>query len=190
LVRCQFLGLPEKERKVFLFENCIDVKGKKYNSPVLAAAHAVSTEVYALAMNCKPEEIAAKWEQAQLQPIKTRIVDSGPVQDEIHMGDRLLKHGGLEEFPIPISTPGFDNAPYFSAGNWVSKDPDTGIYNVGNYRGYDQESIKGGLSQYATPAPPHTQGEVQKERLTVNAGGGGYRAHSKRRACGGDQTPL
>jgi 4-hydroxy-3-polyprenylbenzoate decarboxylase len=135
LVRWQFRGLHEEERKAFLFENSISVGGKKYNTPVLAAAHAASTEVYALAMNCRPEEITKKWEQAHLHPIKTRLVDSGPVQEEIHMGDHLLEHGGLEEFPIPISTPGFDNAPYFSAGNWVSKDPETGVYNVGNYRG-------------------------------------------------------
>jgi len=36
---------------------------------------------------------------------------------------------------VPISTPGFDNAPYLSAGHYITKDPDSGIQNVGNYRG-------------------------------------------------------
>ena len=36
---------------------------------------------------------------------------------------------------MPISTPGFDNAPYLSAGHYITKDPDTGLQNVGNYRG-------------------------------------------------------
>jgi 4-hydroxy-3-polyprenylbenzoate decarboxylase len=36
--------------------------------------------------------------------------------------------------PVPISTPGFDNAPYLTSANWITKDPDTGIYNIGNYR--------------------------------------------------------
>ncbi len=135
LVRWEFRGLPDNERKAFLFEKTVDAKGRNYDTPVLVAAHAPSREVYALAMNCRPEEIMTKWEQAQLHPIASKIVDSGPVQEEVHIGDALLEHGGLDEFPIPISTPGFDNAPYFSAGNWVSKDPDTGIYNVGNYRG-------------------------------------------------------
>ena len=36
--------------------------------------------------------------------------------------------------PVPISTPGFDNAPYLTSANWVTKDPETGIYNIGNYR--------------------------------------------------------
>jgi 4-hydroxy-3-polyprenylbenzoate decarboxylase len=36
---------------------------------------------------------------------------------------------------VPISTPGWDNAPYLSAGHYITRDPDTGIQNVGNYRG-------------------------------------------------------
>ena len=41
----------------------------------------------------------------------------------------------LDGLPVPISTPGWDNAPYLSAGHYITKDPDTGIQNVGNYRG-------------------------------------------------------
>ena len=47
----------------------------------------------------------------------------------------LLAHGGLGEFPIPISTPGFDASPYTTASNWITKDPETGWTNTGNYRG-------------------------------------------------------
>ena len=36
--------------------------------------------------------------------------------------------------PVPISTPGFDNAPYLTSANWITKDIETGIYNIGNYR--------------------------------------------------------
>ncbi len=163
LVRWQFRGLSDKERKPFLFENVIDVKGRKYDTPVLVAAHAASIDVYALAMNCKPEEIMAKWEQAQLHPIKPKIVDSGPVHEEIHIGDNLLEHGGLEEFPIPISTPGFDNAPYLTAGNWVSKDPDTGTYNFGNYRGMVKHPLRLGCSSHL-PQHLRQHREKYKER--------------------------
>jgi len=120
LVRRQFRGLPEKERKPFLFQNVTDVKGRKYNGSVLVGAHAASRQIYALAMGCKPEEIMARWTEAQINPVKPRLVAQSPCQEEIHMGETLLQHGGLEEFPIPISTPGFDNAPYFTAANWVS----------------------------------------------------------------------
>ena len=51
-------------------------------------------------------------------------------------GDDLRRPGGgLSRIPIPISTPGFDNAPYTTAGHWVTKDPETGMHNLGNYRG-------------------------------------------------------
>ena len=45
LVRWEFCALPEKERKAFLFESIIDVKGKKYDTAVLVAAHAASKAV-------------------------------------------------------------------------------------------------------------------------------------------------
>lgn len=135
LVRWQFRGLPEEQRKAFLFENVIDLRGKKYRMPVLVAGHAASTEVYAIGMMCKSKEISGKWSQAQLHPVAPKLVSDGPVYEETHLGDNLLEHGGLEELPVPISTPGFDNAPYFTAACWITKDPDTGIRNVGVYRG-------------------------------------------------------
>src|SRR5262249_62281623 len=50
---------------------------------------------------------------------------------------RHLERGGstLHSAPVPIWTPGWDNAPYLSAGHYITKDPDTGVQNVGNYRG-------------------------------------------------------
>src|SRR3990172_12353669 len=52
LVRLQYRGLPEEDRKAFLFENVIDSKGKKYNIPVTVAWCAGSKYIYALGMNC------------------------------------------------------------------------------------------------------------------------------------------
>lgn len=135
MVRWQFRGLPEADRKAWLFENVYDVKGKKYNIPVLVASHAASTDVYAIGMMCKPEEITEKWTQAQLHPIEPKMVKSGPVQEEVHLGDKLLEHGGMDEFPVPITTPGFDNGPYIAGPAWITKDLDTGVRNVGTYRG-------------------------------------------------------
>lgn len=145
LVRCQFRGLHEKERKAFLFENVIDSRGKRYEASVLVASHAANREIYAIGMKCEPNEISEKWVRARSNPIEPVIIDTGPVWEEVHIGDRLLEHGGLDEFPIPISTPGFDNAPYFTAANWVSKDPETGIRNVGNYRGMVKSQTRVGI---------------------------------------------
>jgi len=150
LVRLQFRGLPEEARKGFLFENVVDARGRKYDIPVAVAVHAASREIYAIAMGCRPEEIVEKWAQAELHPVEPVLLDHGPVYDEIHRGTALLEHGGLGEFPVPISTPGFDNAPYLTAANFVSKDPETGIRNVGNYRAMVKSPTRLGICALAT----------------------------------------
>ncbi len=43
--------------------------------------------------------------------------------------------GGLASLPVPISTPGFDSAPYLTATLCITRDPETGIRNMGTYRG-------------------------------------------------------
>lgn len=145
LVRWQFRGLPEEQRKAFLFENVVDVKGKKYNGSVLVGAHGSSTDIYALGMMCKPDEIIEKWMHAQSNPIEPRIVEKGVCQEEVHIGDGLLEHVGLLEFPVPISTPGLDAAPFFTASHWVSKDPGTGARNIGTYRAMIKSATRTGI---------------------------------------------
>ncbi len=138
LVRWQYRGgIPEEERKGFLFENVIDCKGRRYpGQSVAVGVHAASKYVYAMGLGCKPEEINAKWEYAIANTIEPVIISEGPVHEEIHMGKELdVEGGGLDKFPIPISTPGFDNGPYSTCSCWTTKDPDTGVQNVGNYRG-------------------------------------------------------
>jgi len=134
LVRWQFRGLQEHQRKAFLFENVIDVKGKRYNMPVAVGILAASTEIYSIGLKCSPAEIHERWTGAQMHPIAPTQVSAGPVHEVVWQGDDLLRGHGLDMLPVPISTPGFDNAPYLTSANWVTKDPDTGIYNIGNYR--------------------------------------------------------
>jgi len=146
LVRWQFRGLEEEDRKAFLFENVVDVKGQHYSMPVSVGTLAASTEIYALGLKCRSEEIYELWTKAQLNPIKPVSVSAGPVHEVIWQGNDLLNGHGLDMLPVPISTPGFDNAPYLTSANWVSKDPDTGIYNIGNYRGQIKSPTRtGGL---------------------------------------------
>jgi 4-hydroxy-3-polyprenylbenzoate decarboxylase len=58
---------------------------------------------------------------------------------------------GVDGFPHPISTPGFDNAPFITSGYWISKDPVDGTYNVGVYRGMIKGPRRVGL-QMDTPS--------------------------------------
>jgi len=145
LVRWQFRGLEEKDRKAFLFENVTDSKNRKYQGSVLVGGLAGTADIYCLGVRCQPDEIIDRWLHAMDHPIEPELVESGPVQEEIHTGSDLLSHGGFNEFPIPISTPGFDNGPYITGGHWITRDPETGRRNVGNYRGLIRGPALSGL---------------------------------------------
>ena len=49
-------------------------------------------------------------------------------------GNDLKAPGGLNALPVPVSTPGFDSAPYLTATLCVTRDPDSGVQNMGTYR--------------------------------------------------------
>jgi 4-hydroxy-3-polyprenylbenzoate decarboxylase len=63
------------------------------------------------------------------------LVENAPCQEVVITGEALrAPSGGLAALPVPISTPGFDAAPYLTATLCVTRDPDTGIRNLGTYR--------------------------------------------------------
>ena len=136
LVRWQFRGgIPEEERKAFLFSNIVDSKGRKYEIPVLVCGLAGNKAIYRLGMRCELKDLKNTWIRAINNPIEPRLVDSAPCQNLVFSGADLLNGDGLDAIPVPISTPGWDNAPYFSSSHFITKDPRTGIQNMGNYRG-------------------------------------------------------
>ena len=137
LVRWQFQGnLPEDERRAFLFTNVVDGSGKKYDMPVVVGALSASPRIYAIGMGKPLDEIGPAWINAINHPIAPVRVNSAPCQEVVIKGDALKKpDGGLKLLPVPISTPGFDAAPYLTATLCVTKDPETGIQNMGTYRG-------------------------------------------------------
>ncbi len=137
LVRWQFRGgIAEKDRKAFLFTNVIDAKGRKYDIPVLVGGLAANREIYRIGIGCPFEEMDARWVRAINNPIPPRIVDDAPCHEIVITGKALDKPGnGLDGIPLPISTPGWDIAPYTTLSQYITRDPDTGVQNVGNYRG-------------------------------------------------------
>jgi UbiD family decarboxylase len=136
LVRWQFIGgLAEDKRRAFLFTNVIDAKGKRYDMPVVVGALAASPEIYAVGMGRPVEEIGPAWMKAIAQPIAPVVVGSPRCQEVVVTGDALrAAGGGLACLPVPISTPGFDAAPYLTATLCVTRDPENGIQNMGTYR--------------------------------------------------------
>lgn len=137
LVRWQFRGLPAEQRTGFLFENLTDSRGRSFDAQMAVAIVGASPQVYAAAMGVdSPDEIAAKWLQAEQNPIPpvTVAAADAPVKENIIKGDDLLTSGGIDQFPVPVVNPGTDSSAYFSAPVWIAKDPETGIYNAGTYR--------------------------------------------------------
>ena len=135
LVRLQFLGnIPEDERKAFLFTNVVDAKGRRYDMPVLLGALSASPRIYAMGMAREVSEIGDAWVHAIANPIPPRIVEKGLAQEVVLTGDALAKAGGVSFLPVPVSTPGFDSAPYLTATLCITKDPETGVQNIGMYR--------------------------------------------------------
>ncbi|HEV2628425.1 MAG TPA: UbiD family decarboxylase [Pseudolabrys sp.] len=137
LVRWQFRGgIEEKDRKAFLFTNVVDSKGNKYDIPVLVGGLAANREIYRLGLGCAFEEMDARWIRATQNPLPPRIVENAPCHEIVITGDDLDRPGqGLDGIPLPISTPGWDISPYATLSQYITKDPETGIQNMGNYRG-------------------------------------------------------
>ena len=136
LVRWQFRGgIQEPDRKAFLFNNITCSRGKSYQLPVAVGALSSNKEIYSIGIGAPIEDIGKVWSRAIANPIKPIEVTSAPCQDVVIEGSELEGEGkGLDWLPIPISTPGFDCAPYFTATGCISKDPDTGTQNMGTYR--------------------------------------------------------
>jgi 4-hydroxy-3-polyprenylbenzoate decarboxylase len=135
LVRWQFVGgVAEDKRRAFIFTNVTDAKGRRYDMPVVVGALAASPDIYALGMGRKVEDIGAAWMAAIAHPIAPVTVDTAPCQEVVVTGEALKAPGGLAALPVPVSTPGFDSAPYLTATLCVTRDPDSGIQNMGTYR--------------------------------------------------------
>jgi UbiD family decarboxylase len=137
LVRWQYRGgIPEPERKAFLFTQPTDSKGRRFDCAVLVAGLAANRDVYRIGFGKSLDDIGRIWIKAIADPIEPRRVENAACHDVVVSGNELDRDGfALDGLPVPISTPGWDNAPYLSAGHYITKDPDTGVQNVGNYRG-------------------------------------------------------
>ena len=174
LVRWQFRGgIPEYDRKAWMFTNITDSRGRKYDYPVVVGALATTPEIYRIGMNVPMDKIGSHWEQAISNPIKPLEVSDAPCHEVVITGNELIGEGkGLDTLPIPISTPGYDAAPYFTATNCVTKDPETGIQNIGTYRAGLKSSNRLGV------------------RMSSRTGGAGGYAHWVKYQKRGEKMPV
>ena len=135
LVRLQFRGLPESARKAFWFRNVTDARGRNFDGSVVLGSLGSSRAIYAAAIGVEPADIGRKWAGVHGNHLAPERVgrDGAPVREVVVRAPDL--GDGVDRFPHLISTPGFDPAPYITAGVWVTRDPETGVCNLGIYRG-------------------------------------------------------
>jgi UbiD family decarboxylase len=101
---------------------CENVQGS--NAPVVINVQA-SRKLMALALECKPAELAAKFSERQTEPIPPAEVARAPVQEVVKLGDEI----DLTKIPL-LTHYDVNAAPYVTAGIVVATDPDTGVRNT------------------------------------------------------------
>jgi UbiD family decarboxylase len=137
LVRWQYRGgIPEDQRKAFFFAHPTDAAGRAYKGAVLVGGLAGNAAIYRIGFGKALDQVGTAWREAIASPVAPHVVTGAVCQEIVVSGVELDRDGGgLDALPVPISTPGFDNGPYLSAGHYITKDPDTGVQNLGTYRG-------------------------------------------------------
>jgi 2,5-furandicarboxylate decarboxylase 1 len=113
----------EDRLPVVLFE-----KDEGHDLPLVANVFA-SKRHFALALESSPQNVVARFTEAQKHRIKPRMVDSGPIKEVILTGDRA----DLRTLPI-VTHCEKDIGPYITAGVTIIRDPDSGTLNAGIYR--------------------------------------------------------
>lgn len=135
LMRVQLRGLPDADRKVLLFENVRSATGQAYDMRVVGGVYGLTEEVVAWGMGCSsPSEMLERWHEALAHPLPPRLVDDGPVHEEVHVG-AALEEVGLDAIPVPLEDPGFSQV-IRTGLPMVTRDPHSGITNVGTYNGF------------------------------------------------------
>ena len=135
LVRLQFRGLLEAERRAFWFKQVTDQRGRNFDASVVLGSLGCSRAVYAAALGVEADGIGARWADAQANHLPPEVVAAAdaPCKEVVFAAPEL--GDGVDRFPHLVSTPGFDPAPFITAGVWVTRDPEDGSYNLGIYRG-------------------------------------------------------
>lgn len=83
----------------------------------------------ALSLQCKTEELNDRLIKGVGNPIPAVMVKDRPCQEVVYRDDEV----DLYKLPIPLYSEK-DSAPFITMGVTISKDPDTGVRNMGLYR--------------------------------------------------------
>ncbi len=125
VARQTFRRIPQERRPALMFEN---IKG--HDIPLVVGILGGSRAIYALAMECPIDEAQDRWAKATAHPIEPAVVEEGVCQEQVYCDEEVEQ----VKLPVPVWTVGQDPGPYHTSPFVISKDPETGIQNVGTYR--------------------------------------------------------
>jgi len=125
VARQVFQRMAEHERYALMFDH---VRG--FDMPVVVGAFGASREIYAFAVDARPEELLERWADALARPVQPETVSEAACQEIVLTG----KDVDLCKLPVPVWTPPMDPGPFFTATCVITRDPDTGVRNVGTRR--------------------------------------------------------
>ncbi|MCZ6489080.1 MAG: UbiD family decarboxylase [Acidobacteria bacterium] len=123
--RQTFRTIPQERRPALMFDR---IKGSEI--PLVVGILGGSRAIYATALETNLEGVLEKWAQGQKNPLPPRMVESGPCQEVVHMGNEA----NIEMLPAPVWTVGQDPGPYHTSPFVFTRDPETRVQNVGVYR--------------------------------------------------------
>ena len=119
-----------------------------------------------MGMGCPLDQINQTWNRAIANPIAPNVLTEAPCHEIVLQGKDLEKAGnGLDGLPIPISTPGWDIAPFTTLSQYITRDPDSGVQNMGIYRGQVKAPRRLGMNPSLELRPGiYTHWEKMKKR--------------------------
>ena len=124
------------QRRAFLFTNVVGADGRKFDMPVVVGALAASARIYSLGMGKPVEEIEAAWTNAIANPIPPVRVASPPCQEVVIKGDDLRGAGqGSRRAAGADLDARLRRRAVSHRDAGVTRDPETGVQNMGTYRG-------------------------------------------------------
>ena len=128
-------SFPAAEQFALQFDN---VRG--FPVPVVVGLYA-SYEMYAMGLQTTPDRLLGRWAAALHEPVPPINVDAGPAKEIIRTGADV----NLLDLPIPVWTPGRDGGPYIPSASVITKDPESGVQNMGVYRVQVHDRSRTGL---------------------------------------------
>jgi UbiD family decarboxylase len=144
--------------RALLFE-----RPKGYDIPIVVNVVG-NRKRYFMAIDTTPEQFCTQWQERIKDPLDPRMVKEAPCKENIRLGNQV----NLFDFPIPTWNER-DGGPYITAPCLITKDPDTGVRNVGVYRMmvHDERTTGILMGPYRHIRMHQEKARVKGERLPV-----------------------